>query len=136
MGGTDLMNQDINRYRVSIRGKKWWWSVFTWFLDASITNAWRISRSCGSSLSQLQFRRDIAIYYLKEFGECPRGGGRPSNKSSKAMDAIRLDGKDHFVVPSKRRRCAGMFCKKHPLTSCEKCDVGLCTQCFKAYHKE
>ena len=35
MGGTDCMDQNINAYRVSVRGKKWWWFIFTWLLDAS-----------------------------------------------------------------------------------------------------
>ena len=78
------------------------------------------------------------MHYLKEFGECPKGGGRLSNRQSKTQDALRLDAKDHFVVPCKRRRCAGTFYKKHPLTSCGKCDVGLqvYVDCFKSYHKK
>ncbi|KAK9746280.1 Transposase IS4 [Popillia japonica] len=29
MGGTDQMDQNIGKYRISIRGKKWWWCIFT-----------------------------------------------------------------------------------------------------------
>ena len=29
MGGTDRMDENINNYRISIRGKKWGWSIFT-----------------------------------------------------------------------------------------------------------
>ena len=36
MDGTDRMDQNINAFRVSIRGKKWWWSIFTWMLGASL----------------------------------------------------------------------------------------------------
>lgn len=39
MGGVDLMDQNINTYRISIRDKKWWWSIFTWMVDVSIHNA-------------------------------------------------------------------------------------------------
>lgn len=40
MGGTDLMHQNINTYRIGIRGKKWWWSNFTYMIDAAVCNAW------------------------------------------------------------------------------------------------
>jgi len=33
MGGTDLMEENINRFRVGIRGNKWWWSIATYLLD-------------------------------------------------------------------------------------------------------
>lgn len=29
MGGTDLMDQNISTCRIDIRGKKWWWPIFT-----------------------------------------------------------------------------------------------------------
>jgi hypothetical protein len=39
MGGTDLMDEKIQRYRIGICGKKWWWPNFTWLLDVLIQNA-------------------------------------------------------------------------------------------------
>lgn len=44
MGGTDLMDGHINKYRIGIRGKKWWWAIFTWLIDVSINNAWVLLR--------------------------------------------------------------------------------------------
>ncbi|KAI4458697.1 transposase is4 [Holotrichia oblita] len=35
MGGTDLMDENISRYRIGIRSKKWWWPIFTWLIDAT-----------------------------------------------------------------------------------------------------
>jgi len=29
MGGTDQMDQNIATYRIGLRGKKWWWPIFT-----------------------------------------------------------------------------------------------------------
>ena len=40
MGVTDRMDENINNYRIIIRGKKWGWSIFTWLVDVSIQNAW------------------------------------------------------------------------------------------------
>lgn len=136
MGGTDRFNQDTNRLRVGIRGKKWWWSVFTWLLDISISNAWHLATSTGSSLSQLQFRRHSATIYLKRHALLPQGGGRPSTSISRTRmhTELRKDGLGHLIVSCKRRRCAGDFCQKHPSTMCEKCNIGLCIDCFKPYH--
>ena len=134
MGGTDQLNQDTNRLRVGIRGKKWWWGIFTWLLDASITNAWNHSKSCGASMTQLEFRRYIASTYLEKYGEPPLRAGRISTKSRRYSSDLRKDRTDHFIVPCNRRRCAGEECMKHPATMCDKCDVGLCVACFKPYH--
>lgn len=42
MGGTDLMDENINRHRIAIRNKKWWWAIFSWTLDVSAHNAWNL----------------------------------------------------------------------------------------------
>ncbi|XP_046674879.1 piggyBac transposable element-derived protein 3-like [Homalodisca vitripennis] len=44
MGGTDLMDEDISTHRIGIRGKKWWWPLFTWLIDLGTTNAWATSQ--------------------------------------------------------------------------------------------
>ncbi|MCL4143795.1 UNVERIFIED_CONTAM: hypothetical protein GTU68_064841, partial [Idotea baltica] len=131
MGYTDQFNKDNNRHRIGIRGKKWWWCLFTWLLDASVINAWKLSPNPNS---QLEFRRHIANSYLKQFGTAPIAGGRPSQTKKRRNEDIRTDQSNHFIVPSTRRRCAGQFCKKHPASKCEKCDVGLCINCFKDFH--
>ena len=59
MGGTDQMDGNVAKYRIGIRSKKWWWPIFTWLIDVSITNAWILMKSCGSSISQLNFKRNI-----------------------------------------------------------------------------
>ncbi|XP_046393650.1 piggyBac transposable element-derived protein 3-like [Ischnura elegans] len=33
MGGTDRMDENVSYYRIGIRGKKWWWCIFTWLTD-------------------------------------------------------------------------------------------------------
>ncbi|CAK1601731.1 unnamed protein product [Parnassius mnemosyne] len=87
MGGVDEMDGSISLYRVSIRGKKWWWAIFTYLLDMSISNAWRLHTLAGSEcLDQLAFRRHIARNYL-QLRNCNKsrrsgstiGGLSPSN---------------------------------------------------------
>lgn len=140
MGGTDLMDQNINTYRIGIIGKKWWWPIFTYLIDAAICNAWVLSRRAGSTLTQLAFRREIVQTWLTQFKNLPRGGGRPSaSKNSKTgnrvADEIRYDGRNHLLVPSEtRRKCAMEMCKSQTRRQCIKCDVGLCASCNYQYH--
>lgn len=74
MGGTDLMDENVNKYRIGLRGKKWWWCLFTWLIDVSIQNAWILQKKSGGSLSQLEFRRDIVktFDYLQKFAKMTR----------------------------------------------------------------
>lgn len=97
------MDQQISRYRISIRRKKWWWSIFTWLLDAAIVNAWCISNKCKhlTQLTQLEFRRQIAQTYLIRYGVASKGAGRPaaaqsSSTFNRVSENLRYDRTDHF----------------------------------------
>lgn len=48
MGGTDQMNQNIGKYRIGVRGKKWCWPLFTWLLDVAINNSWTLYNNTNS----------------------------------------------------------------------------------------
>lgn len=65
MGGTDQMDANIKVYRTGIRGKKWWWPIFTWLVDSCVQNAWITYRKHNPNVTQLMFRREVAQVYLK-----------------------------------------------------------------------
>jgi len=137
MGGTDQMDENIARHRIGIRGKKWWWSLFTWLIDVAITNSWKLYVNSGHKVTQLEFRRSIVQEYLTRFKNAPKRKGRPSSASSRVPEGIRFDRLDHHVIPTvdgKRKRCAGAMCTSSVRTMCNKCDVGLCVDCFKTFH--
>lgn len=142
MGGTDLMDENLNRYRIGIRGKKWWWCLFTWLIDVGVNNAWQLHKKSGGGFQQLAFRRDIVECYLKTYGSAPKHVGRPAASRSsvsfnRVSDNLRYDRLDHLVIncpQNKRRRCAGEGCASHVRTMCKKCDVGLCISCFVIFH--
>lgn len=146
MGGTDLMDQHISRYRISIRRKKWWWAIFSWLLDVVVVNAWCISKKCKhlTPLTQLEFRREVSQNYLTAFGVAPKGTGKQATAKSsvtlnRVSDNLRYDRLDHLLtcIPNnKRRRCAGEGCSTSTRTMCTKCDVGLCLQCNLIFHKK
>ncbi|XP_046404157.1 piggyBac transposable element-derived protein 3-like [Ischnura elegans] len=77
MGGTDRMDENVSCYRIGIRGKKWWWCIFTWLVDVSLNNAWVLHKKSGKTLSQLQFRRSFVQVYLTKYKNPPISVGRP-----------------------------------------------------------
>ena len=135
MGGTDRQDQNIAKYRISFRGKKWYWSIFTWFVDIAIQNCWVLHKKCWGNLSQFDFKEHIALSYLQRYGSLPQLPGPLCQKRKKVIDDVRYDGFKHYLIEiPKRRRCAGEYCSKRPFTQCSKCDVGLCAGCNLDYH--
>ncbi|KAG4075382.1 hypothetical protein HA402_009535 [Bradysia odoriphaga] len=135
MGGTDRMDQDIGRNRINIRGKKWYWPLLTWLIDAAIHNAWTLYKSSGRKLTNFKFKRILARTYMQRFGLLPKKKGRPFSKG--LPDEPRFDGLNHFVEftrDKKRRQCAMRKCKSSVRTQCKKCDRGICIGCFVPYH--
>ncbi|XP_054625503.1 piggyBac transposable element-derived protein 3-like [Dunckerocampus dactyliophorus] len=39
MGGVDLHDQQVSRYSITIRSKKWWWPIFSWSLSSALVNS-------------------------------------------------------------------------------------------------
>ena len=142
MGGTDRMDENVGMYRIGVRGKKWWWPLFTWLVDVSVHNAWVLAKGAGCDIPQLEFRRQIVQTYLMRFKVPPKAQGRPAASSSSATDSrisdeLRFDGRDHLIQPTdggKRRRCAGRGCTSVGRTECRKCGIGLCVPCFAGFH--
>lgn len=66
MGGTDLMDQNISRHRIAVKGKKWWWAIFTWMVDMAMQNAWILQcKNAGChATTLLEFRRNVAQHYI------------------------------------------------------------------------
>ncbi len=142
MGGTDRMDEDISRHRIGIHGKKWYWPLLTWLIDAAVNNAWILYKSSGRPTTNLNFRREIVHTYLKRYGTPPKGAGRKaiskhSSSRKRVADDIRYDKLEHYVVVvpnKKRKRCAGEKCDSVVRTQCEKCELGMCICCFKKFH--
>jgi DNA excision repair protein ERCC-6 len=140
MGGVDRMDQNIGSYRCSIRGRKWWFSIFVFLVEASLQNGWllhrRMAKSCAAScLDLLAYRRHVAQYL------CLNYANLSSSKrnlhllpSASCSEEIRFDGMNHLVeYCSQERRCAK--CEKNAHFICSRCTVHLHPkQCFKDYH--
>ncbi|XP_050329110.1 piggyBac transposable element-derived protein 3-like [Bactrocera neohumeralis] len=86
MCGVDRLDQNVNIYRIAYRGKMWWSSIFTWLIDVAVSNAWHLQQS-SKKLSQLEFRREIAVFYCKHYGEPPV---QPRPKRPRLHDGVHI----------------------------------------------
>ena len=139
MGGVDLHDNAVANYRICMRGKKWWWPIWTNALGNAMVNAWKLH--CMKAkiekikpLSQIDFRSKVTTELLnydkdEDEYENEHGDEGPSNLP-------RINERVHAVMRSienKFRRCK--FCKKHTIFTCKKCNIHLHTKCFDDYHK-
>lgn len=81
----------------------------------------------------------IASYCMR-YSMNPKGPGRPAtSKSSVTLNTVpddaRYDRIDHLIarIPG-GKRCAGEGCSSSGRTMCNKCNVGLCVDCFSIFH--
>nr|CAH7746456.1 unnamed protein product [Callosobruchus chinensis] len=132
MGGVDLHDQSVNNYRISVRGKRWWWVLFTNAINMAVVNAWRLYQLCSEEpMGLLQFQRDIVLHYLvgkdkSQFRNRPPGY---------VPATVRKVNNGHY--PEKMQvqlRCTE--CHMKARWRCEKCKTTLCIEreCFKKYH--
>ena len=136
MGGTDRQDQNVNCYRIGLRGKKWWFPVFTWLVDVSLQNAWLLGRNSGADECDtlLEFRRSVATYWIKHCGTVAKRSGRRA-ETTPAGDELRYDQQGHLLTRgTSRRRCQGDMCTSRTIYECKKCDCGLCPNCFAGFH--
>jgi len=45
MGGVDVFDGRVKNYAISIRVRKWYWCIYTWFLGVQMVQAWRLYRA-------------------------------------------------------------------------------------------
>jgi len=68
MGGVDLLNQSTKHYGISVRLKKWYWSLITWFLNVMMVQAWRLFRHTWRHRHMLARAEEAAEDQLFEEG--------------------------------------------------------------------
>ncbi|XP_050305583.1 piggyBac transposable element-derived protein 3-like [Anthonomus grandis grandis] len=105
MGGVDRSDQNISQYRVSVRGKKWYFPLFFHCVDMASQNSWQLHRNNGGTLDQLQFRRDLGTQLLETYRKTTKRG--PSKLPKTAFQFSRHDRLDHLVTyHESQRKCA------------------------------
>jgi hypothetical protein len=130
MGGVDELDQSISLYRIAIHGKKWWWVLFTYMIDMTIANAWRLHvLSHQDHMDQLLFRRHVARYYLRHTTSTR------NHPSSSSVPGLAQDGLGHYPRKiEKQLRCA--ICHARVRWQCKKClkTLYIERECFEKYY--
>lgn len=139
MGGVDKLDWHVQKYRIKIRGKKWYFPLFTNAIDVAVYNAYILYSMSHGKLPFLDFKRMIAQNYLKTKSiSNPKNMGRPSSVSiSKRISSTSKAGPGHIIertFEGKQRKCA--LCKKNARKQCRLCNVGIHIECFEQFHEE
>jgi len=66
MGGIDLHDNGIANYRIRVKGKKWWWPLFTNAVDSAVVNSWKFYNLVnGEKISQSEYRSKLVLSLVK-----------------------------------------------------------------------
>ncbi|KAI0229469.1 Chimeric ERCC6-PGBD3 protein [Lamellibrachia satsuma] len=155
MGGIDLNDSCISRYKFPLKSRRWYMYLFWHFVTLGVVNAWFLYLRESALLQKdkktvrnlRNFQAELATGVIEV--NTTRKRGRPSDVSPKPTNPpkqvrrptnldSRKDGLAHWPVKGeKRRRCALCVTVKTDMY-CEKCKVPLCftenRNCFRAYH--
>lgn len=123
MGGVDLMDSFLERYRIRIKSRKWYLRLFYHMIDLSIINSWILykkvnERSGNTKIMNLgEFRAELAESLCKYKAGNGNKRGRPSQSSlERELDAKAKRGKMTYMPP-KNVRTDGIA---HHEKRCEK----------------
>lgn len=131
-GGVDRADQNISLYRISIRGKKWYFPLFAHCIDMIEHNAWQIHKQQGGTMDHLAFRRAVTVNMLETYKKTGKRG--PCKGTSHLNENSRYDQLNHLIrYQENQTRC--VLCSKKAQFKCIKCNVVLHPKfCFEAYH--
>ncbi|KAG0425513.1 hypothetical protein HPB47_027324 [Ixodes persulcatus] len=151
MGGVDLMDSMVARYRNDVRNKRgYYMRIFYHLVNVAIVNAWFIWKLEGHpAMDLLEFRSRVAkaLIYGGEAAHSAKKRGRPPGSSplqpvkKRAKHDVplekRLDGGAHYprkMTLKNAQRCRSKNCRSKTRYTCGRCDVPLCPECFEEFH--
>ena len=135
MGFVDMMDGAIASKRPQYKGKKWWFSFWTYCLGVQTTQAWKLKQLVtGEKEPYLKFLRDLVVCMFNKHGKKYR-----CTPASLSVQDSRFDRVDHvpgWIAPSqeKGKKSARRNCKMCTLNGikdsktascCTKCNVPL-----------
>ena len=156
MGGVDLMDANLARYKIIFKSRKWYIRIFFHLLDMLLANSWilwkRVKEAKGerAQLTLANFKEEVGFTLCNLGLKSPARGRKPLNleniiqtkkrRSATAVPSkdLRLDGMGHWPIVAQRNRCRHPNCKDRTVIKCQKCNIFLCLQknrnCFLTYH--
>jgi hypothetical protein len=164
MGGVDLLDANIGRYKIRMRSRKWYIRLFYHLLDTCVVNAWILQKRVLTQKNEddkiitlVKFREVLAVTLCqtsKNINITPTRG-RPCKKAnnvymtdrkkprvvhtSTITNRERYDCVSHWPVwNTTRQRCKYTNCKGFTYVNCSKCKTFMCfnknNSCFVSYH--
>ena len=146
MGGVDNFSQTVNSYAIKIKSRKWYSTIYNWYLNVQMVQAWRLynrvmKMSHSDTISLLDFIRDcveLSILVNSESTSIP--SQLPSKFSEQNKMVVRRDQGNHLIISTEKqnvcKNCAEKFGKqKRTKYRCQRCNCGLHPDCFLEFHK-
>lgn len=153
MGGVDLMDGLIGRYRIRMKTSKWTNRLFYHLIDMAMVNAYLLYRrvKVDDKIDLPTFRSSIAEALCFFASGTISRVGRPSaipkplpikpKKPQIPIADVRYDGFNHwckFVDATGKKMCKNPGCKSRTQSFCTKCQLNLCNtpakSCFIEFH--
>lgn len=155
MGGVDIADMLTALYRIHMKTRRWYMSIFAQLLDIALNNSWLLHRRDCLQLSEKKmplkkFRTQIALALIKVNVKSQLQRVTLDYESDmnlmitkpflpRPISQVRYDCYDHFVTFTTQGRCR--LCKNGNTTIlCSKCNQRLCCtrkkNCFFLFHKE
>ncbi|KRY89684.1 PiggyBac transposable element-derived protein 2 [Trichinella pseudospiralis] len=61
----NFITESMRKYKVQLRNRKWWWPVFTYFLDLTVYNAWRLyHEALPTPMTLFNFRSELTRSWI------------------------------------------------------------------------
>ena len=116
MGGVNRFDENVDSQRISFRGKKWWFPLFSFGIHASCQNAWKTYQFVQKEqISYCAFRRNIVQAYLEMYKKPPpKSPVCGSSSSPRVHSMVRTDNQvdEHIWENCNQARCA--HCRREP----------------------
>jgi DNA excision repair protein ERCC-6 len=75
MESADRADENIDKYRASICGKKWYSSPLMFCFELVLQNAWQLHETYDEKpMDLLEFHRCVVCHYLENHGHPPEPG--------------------------------------------------------------
>ncbi|XP_046402676.1 piggyBac transposable element-derived protein 3-like [Ischnura elegans] len=165
MGGVDLCDANLSRYRIFLKSRKYYHRLFFHFVDLAVVNSWSLYRRDCDSLGISKKKQNDLLEFKMRIAEALTKRGKDillkkrGRKSHDSVDAkfeakrkrgpanpipettCRVDGVGHWPqVKDVRQRCKNPGCSGKTVFLCTKCDVHLClnknSNCFIKFHEK
>ncbi|KAL3211465.1 hypothetical protein MRX96_036399 [Rhipicephalus microplus] len=154
MGGVDLVDSFIARYRNYVRNKRGYLRIFFHLLNAAVVNAWilwRWDEAVKLSIQWTNLSSEVALLRRSYFAvkqhraRSDEDGHTTIRRQPPIKKRVfnhvplekRLDGGYHFPKKSEQKnasRCRTLACRSKTRHLCGRCNGPLCPVCFQSFH--